>query len=464
MNKKDIIKFVIKPIENQGFRAWFVGGCVRDSLMNKAPHDFDICTDATPEQLHKIFHNFSEQNSEPFGVTMPIVNGELIEIATLRKDITKGRHPKIEFTDCMQEDAARRDFTINALFEDCEGTIFDPTGFGKEDIKNNKLRFIGSAKERIEEDPLRILRFVRFVCQKGFNPDESNIAEIKNIVESIGTDILFKEVSKERILKEFISTIGGKHFNSDKFDLLNACGLIKLIGLDPFFKDMENTEQSPVWHAEGNVLNHTKLVINEMSKEVQSVEDEHTRFIMMLSAMLHDIGKPESGRINGLNPKTGKPLTADHDIIGAKIAFDFCKSIGMPNIDCKDIEEIVGNHMNMHNLPKMKSKLDIMNILNLRNFDILVKLARSDFNGSIAIKECDDDYLIIDQTLNLPKIKDLIGKQLPKPIITGDFLIKKGFKPSKKFAKALSVAYKVQVNQNETNENTLFSNIKILLK
>jgi len=160
---------VLNPINEAGFKAYFVGGCVRDFLMGVEPHDYDICTTATPEELHKIFNKFSNvsNNSEPFGVTMLLIEidgkFEEVEIATLRKDITKGRHPKIEFTRDIKEDAERRDFTVNALYEDIDGFIFDMVG-GAQDIKNRTLRFVGNAQDRINEDPLRIFRFVRFLA------------------------------------------------------------------------------------------------------------------------------------------------------------------------------------------------------------------------------------------------------------------------------------------------------------
>lgn len=252
MTKSDIIKFIIKPIEDAGFRAFFVGGCVRDSLMNKEPHDYDICTDATPTQLHTVFKNFSEQNSEPYGVTMPIVNGELVEIATMRKDVTKGRHPKIEFTDCIQEDASRRDFTVNALYENDEGTVFDPTEKGKEDISKNLLRFVGKATERLLEDPLRAYRYVRFISQKGFESSLTleEIEEIKKII----TPDFYSEVSKERKLKELTGIFGGK-FLSDRFDtvfyLMTELKIFDDLGISSIFEDMKNCHQTPKWHAEG---------------------------------------------------------------------------------------------------------------------------------------------------------------------------------------------------------------------
>ena len=109
MDKKDLIELVIKPIEAKGGKAYFVGGCVRDALLNKEPNDYDITTNFTPARLHTVFKKFSNvsTNAENFGVTMPIINGEEIEIATFRKDLTKGRHPEVSLEASIEEDASR---------------------------------------------------------------------------------------------------------------------------------------------------------------------------------------------------------------------------------------------------------------------------------------------------------------------------------------------------------------------
>lgn len=255
MNLKEELKSkVLLPIKEAGFEAYFVGGCVRDMLMGVKPHDFDITTNATPEELHKIFSNFSNvsNNSEPFGVTMPLIKFsdgtvEEIEIATFRKDITKGRHPKIEFTTSIQEDASRRDFTVNAIYEDADGNIIDPVK-GADDIKANTLRFIGNAQDRISEDPLRIFRFVRFLASKGFK-------SAHGIPECMTWKADFDDVSKERILKELEKTFGGKYlFSNDPapFMFFMACGIHHKIGMTQLMVDMSNIEQSWMWHSEGS--------------------------------------------------------------------------------------------------------------------------------------------------------------------------------------------------------------------
>ena len=150
--KDQLIEKVLKPIEAAGFKAYFVGGCVRDRLMGKEPHDYDICCSANPEQLHKIFSKFSNvsKNAEQFGVTMPLIeiNGKLeeIEIATFRKDVSKGRHPEVSLEATLEEDASRRDFRINAMYEDKDGNIIDPFD-GQKDIEQKALHFVGDPKE-----------------------------------------------------------------------------------------------------------------------------------------------------------------------------------------------------------------------------------------------------------------------------------------------------------------------------
>ena len=174
MDKQDIKDLVMRPIIDKGFDIYFVGGCVRDKLLGQEPHDYDLVTNAKPEDLHQVFSQFSNvsKNSEQFGVTIPLIKKgdqiEEVEIATFRKDITEGRHPEVSLDASINEDASRRDFTINALYEDIDGNVLDPTGFGKEDIKNKIIRFVGHADDRIREDPLRALRLIRFVSKLGF--------------------------------------------------------------------------------------------------------------------------------------------------------------------------------------------------------------------------------------------------------------------------------------------------------
>ena len=469
MTKKEIIEKVIVPIENAGFKAFFVGGCVRDKLMGVEPHDFDICTDAAPKELHKIFNHFSEQKSEEFGVTMPIIDGELFEIATMRKDITKGRHPKIEFTRNIEEDALRRDFTVNALYEDKDGNIIDPTKKGVKDIKSKTLRFVGSARDRILEDPLRIFRYVRFISQKGFSYINSDRITIGNLVNETGSFHLFEDVSRERQLKELIGIFGGKYFSSKIItELMEPFGINDVIDLHCILEDMKECTQNPKWHSEGSVVNdfgeyirygtvfeHTLLVVDKM------IEQEHD-WLDILAAILHDVGKYTAGIEQGCKPGCEWPITKGHDIIGAPIAYDFCKKLGMSNSDSELIRWLVANHMNAHNISKTKSKCKIWKLLSSKEFDRLLKLSIADSNGSI--HTAPNEYLDLCELIKLPEYAPLVKKEMPVPLVTGtDLIAEFDLVPNPNFKKALEVGYIMQIDQNSSKKEIL-SNIRNLAK
>ena len=487
--KNILIREVFEPIEKAGFKVWFVGGCVRDQLMGVAPHDFDICTNAKPADLHKIFTKFSNvsENSEPFGVTIILVpqNDKMmeVEIATLRKDITKGRHPKIEFTDSVKEDAMRRDFTVNALFETSKGEIIDPTGFGVVDCENKTLRFVGDPQERISEDPLRIFRFVRFLASKGFS-------SAHDIHDTLNWKADFEDVSKERILKELEKTFAGKFLFTGTprpWDFFLSTRVAHRIGMAGLMVDMVNETQSLKWHAEGstwqsadgvtkpaellitfkgfqpvangNVLDHVLRVMENMSK-LTADSDEHKRFIMMMAAFLHDIGKtkPEGEKTStwihdGQEVSETIPVVHNHDVVGAPMALEFCKKLGMSNDDSEFVSELTRMHMRMHQLTKIKSRFAMLKLTNHPFFNDIVTLAKAD--ESACIKTVDDEWIGVEQALKVPLASECVGVPMPKPLVTGDDLIAAGRKPGPEFKKLLEIGMKLQIDQNQKKESIL---------
>lgn len=513
--KQTLIDKVLKPIELAGGKAFFVGGCVRDELMGLEPHDFDITTNLVPEELHKIFNRFSNvsKNSEPFGVTMILIdtdNGvEEVEIATFRKDTTTGRHPVVSMDATIEEDAARRDFTVNALYEDSEGNIIDPTGHGIEDIKLNMLRFVGKAVDRVKEDNLRLFRFCRFMAQKGFKPNMDDIQDIRVFVSS--SKYLFKDVSKERQLKELKGIFGGKYFmtkNDSTLKFMEDFGILDEIGLTPIFEEMKQTTQNPKWHSEGGVFviqsdiskphevtgeqfanefvdarylgeplpkivkvikygtvyHHTILVMKKMAELINSkdflVTDEHERFLLQLGALCHDFGKVISARRKEKkHPEDGFYRVKDHPVTGVAPAEEFCKGIILSNDDTDVIKNLVLHHMEMHHLFKAKNKYNILKLTTNPVFDMLVKLAVADSNGCCKTAEDDEEMNILD-ALKIPRIKECLGVKMPPRILTGNDLIEKGYTPGPAFAKALETAHKIQINSNVTDKGVLFQNVK----
>jgi putative nucleotidyltransferase with HDIG domain len=239
-------------------------------------------------------------------------------------------------------------------------------------------------------------------------------------------------------------------------------GIFDAIHLTEIFEDMKTCEQNPKWHSEGNVFNHTMLVVKAAVARAPKIENEIDRFVFIMGAILHDCGKPASGRKNGLS-KNGFPAVKDHAEVGAPIAYKFLRDLRLDCATAHRIEGLVANHMKMHQLGMMDKKFAIMSILNLPDFDLLCELCRSDSDGCIKTA-ADDEEMPLDEALASPKIASLIGQPIPAPIVTGDDLIALGFKPSEKFRKALEVAHKDQVNNGKTDKAILIANIKNMLK
>ena len=237
--KSDKIKkiFYILNSENKN-QAMFVGGCVRKHLLKEKIDDIDIATSLTPNEISKKFQNSNIQVKETgvdHGTLTLIFEGQKFEITTLRKDIlTDGRHAKIEFTENWTEDSKRRDFTINAIYLDQKGKIFDPQ-LGLEDLKNKRVKFIGDPNQRIKEDFLRILRFIRFSIQyQSFEISE----EVKKAIKVNLNGII--KLSKERVLSELEKIIKLRNF----YDLFKNEFILEIFKLIfPEFKHLSRIKK-----------------------------------------------------------------------------------------------------------------------------------------------------------------------------------------------------------------------------
>ena len=211
--KNKDLKFIFKKLQHgipeKKIAARFVGGCVRKYLLNEKIDDIDIATILTTDQIREKFKdtNLKVINTGIKHGTVTLVSDKLkVELTTLRKDIkTDGRHAEVEFTDDWKIDSERRDFTINAIYLDINGKIFDPQ-MGKADLKNNIVKFIGDPQKRIEEDYLRIIRFIRFKIMYDSAVEPTTIKAIKHNLDGI------KKISKERILIELMKILELQNF------------------------------------------------------------------------------------------------------------------------------------------------------------------------------------------------------------------------------------------------------------
>lgn len=446
MDKSLVLDKVLLPIVNAGYKAYLVGGCVRDYVMGVTPHDYDVVTSATPEQIHTLFTNTIDINSESFGIVVINIECENIEIATMREDREcDGRHTEVSFTNDYIIDAQRRDFTMNALYEDVNGNILDPTGLGLSDIKNKKIRFVGDMKTRCDEDNLRALRAIRFLSKLGF--EIVDIVDFKKLLNDKDFKKSFSvRVSNERIGQEMIKLISGK-------DTVTA---IKLI-IENFnellpdnFNDMVKLPVFKGFHTTDNLMEHTLVVFDDVCKNSNDTE-------LRISALLHDIGK--------LTTQDETCHATYHDLVGAKIAKDFVlDKWKFTKKASEKVYDIIASHMEAHFLYQ-RGFLKLFKFMRKENFDLILILLHADcVDRDINIESS------FDKVINRADFEDLRKKSLVeiKPIITGDTLIKLGYKQSPEFKRVLSLALDEQmrnfINGTEINMNRFEKQIKNFFK
>ena len=410
---------IVRKLQESGHTAYFAGGCVRDELRGDPPEDYDVATDARPEEVEALFKKTRAVGAH-FGVILVHENGFDYEIATFRSDGSyfDGRRPDSVTFSSPEEDAERRDFTINGLFHDpvVEKTI-DFVG-GQDDLKAGIIRAIGDAAARFEEDHLRLLRCVRFAARFGFEIDPPTWEAVKKHAPKI------KEISPERIREEF-SRILVDPSRVKGFDLLVESGLMKEIL--PEIIDLQGCEQPPQFHPEGDVFVHTRLMLTLLPEAVT--------LPLVLSVLFHDIGKPatfsydedaERIRFNG------------HEKVGADMTGEILRRLKYSNAVIEATVEMVVNHMVFKDVQKMRTA-------KLKRF-----MARETFEEEMELHRVDclaswgglDNYEFLQE-----KEEEFANEPLiPPPLITGKDLLDRGWKPGPKMGEALTA---VQTQQLE---------------
>ncbi len=267
-------EIIFQLLERNGYEGYLVGGCVRDMLMGKVPHDIDITTNATPEEIKEVFCDYHTLDiGAKHGTVTVMLEGEPIEITTYRKEstYTDGRHPdSVTFTRNITDDLSRRDFTVNSIAYNSKSGLVDPFG-GKDDIEKKVLRCVGSPTERFREDSLRILRGLRFASVLGFTIAKDTAQAMYDCRELINI------VSPERIFTELSKLLCGKNAG----DIIENYSDILAVAL-PEIKDMKGFEQHNFHHIY-DVLRHTVKVVDSVYPAVD----------LRLAALFHDCGKPD---------------------------------------------------------------------------------------------------------------------------------------------------------------------------
>jgi len=422
---KDFSTSIVRTLRGQGFQAYLVGGCVRDLLLGREPKDYDVATDATPEEVMRVFPETYAVGAQ-FGVVLvpaPQENSaeasisRTVEVATFRADVgySDGRHPdEVRFSRDPREDVARRDFTINGMLLDpVGGEVFDFVG-GRKDLEAGVIRTIGEPEHRLGEDKLRMLRAIRFAARFEYEIDPATFAAIRNLAEQIVV------VSRERVRDELTRMLTEGHGRRALL-LLDESGLLPQVL--PEISAMKGVEQPPEFHPEGDVFVHTMLLLDHLPQPCPMT--------LAWGALLHDVGKPATFRV------ADRIRFDNHVEVGVKIAEEICRRLRFSYDETEQILALVDNHMRFGHVARMKEST-LKRFLRLPAFDEHLALHRADSLAS-------HGNLSTYEFLQRKRAEIPPAKMRPAPLVTGDDLIAEGRIPGPKFREILTAVEDAQL-------------------
>ena len=421
---------VIRELRRHGFEAYLAGGCVRDVLLGLEPADYDVTTNATPNEVMRIFPETYAVGAQ-FGVVLvpvpkdgereivPAEHPHAIEVATFRSDgiYSDGRHPdQVRYSGSPEEDVQRRDFTINGLLMDpLDGDrVLDFVG-GRADLDAGIIRAIGDAERRLQEDKLRMLRGIRFAARFRYAIDPPTFAAIKKLAPQI------HQVSRERVRDELTKMLTEGHARQ-AFELLESTGLLK--EALPEIDRMHGVEQPPQFHPEGDVWIHTMMLLEQLPANCPRT--------LAWGALLHDVGKPPTFRV-----APDRIRFDGHVEVGVRMAHEICQRLHFSNDDTEQIEALVANHMRFADVERMKAST-LKRFLRLPNFDEHLELHRIDCLSSHRDLSL---YNFVSE-----KLRTTPPEQIrPEPLLSGRELIELGYVPGPRFKEILCAVEDAQL-------------------
>jgi tRNA nucleotidyltransferase (CCA-adding enzyme) len=360
------VKSVIGNLQKAGFQAYIVGGCVRDFLLEKEPKDWDVTTNAKPEEIQKVFpDSFYENNFLTVTARTGSKKAELaeIEITTYRLEAkySDKRHPdEVRYAKKLEDDLSRRDFTVNAMAMDEKKKVIDLFD-GQKDLDKKIIRTVGSPEERFNEDALRMLRAARFATTLGFKIEEKTAEAIKK------NSIWLEAISKERIRDEFVKIIMADNA-AGGIELLRELGLLKYIV--PELLDNYGISQNK---------HHIYDCYQHAVKSLEYTAKKKFNMYVRLAALLHDIGKPRV--------KVGQGESAtfyNHEIVGARMAFQILNNLKFSKKDVEKITKLVRYHLFYYNVDEVKESSVRRLVRNMgpENMEELLQVRQADRIGS----------------------------------------------------------------------------------
>jgi poly(A) polymerase len=409
---RELANSICETLRQRGYQALLCGGCVRDLILGREPADYDVTTDARPEQVMALFPESVAVGAQ-FGVVLIPRDALKVEVATFRSDVgySDGRHPDaVVYSTTAQDDVQRRDFTINGLLMRPEsGEILDFVG-GQADLKAGVIRAIGEPDRRFAEDKLRLMRAVRFAARFGFEIDAETFQAIRKQAREI------HQVSPERLRDELTKMlVEGQARRA--FEILDETWLLALVL--PQVAAMKGVEQPPQYHPEGDVWTHTLAMIEGLPAGGSAT--------LAWGVLLHDVGKPPTFRPVS---ETGDRIRFDgHVDVGVRMAEEICRRFRFSNEETTQILALIANHMRFKDVDRMRAST-------LKRF---VRLPRFEEHMELHRLDCLSSHRRLDA---YESVRRLLAETPPEQIrpsrlLSGDDIQRMGYVPGPLFSEIL---------------------------
>jgi len=417
---RELANSICEVLRRNGYQALLVGGCVRDLLLGREPADYDVTTNATPEEVMKLFPESVAVGAQ-FGVMLIPRDGWKVEVAAFRSDVgySDGRHPdRVVYSKTPEEDVQRRDFTINGLLMRHDtGEVLDFVG-GQADLKAEIIRAIGEPSRRFTEDKLRMMRAVRFAARFGFEIEATTFRAIRRHAGEI------HQVSPER-LRDELTKLLTEGAARQGFELLDETWLLEQVL--PEIASMKGVEQPPQYHPEGDVWMHTRMMLEGLPAGSSPT--------LAWGVLLHDVGKPPTFRPA---PETGDRIRFDgHVEVGVRMAEEICRRLRFSNEETEQILALVANHMRFKDVESMRTST-LKKFVRQPHFDEHLALHRLD---SLSSNRHLEAYEFVQRF-----IAETPPEQVrPERLLTGDDLQGMGFRPGPLFSEILGALEEVQL-------------------
>ena len=418
---------ILRVLEDHGYEAFVVGGCVRDSLLGRNPNDWDITTSALPLQVKALFRRTIDTGLKHGTVTI-LMDGEPFEVTTYRVDgeYLDGRHPsEVTFTASLQEDLQRRDFTINAMAYSEKKGLQDLFG-GLPDLEKGLIRAVGDPAKRFGEDALRIMRAVRFAAQLGYEVEEETVQAMKELAPTLS------KISAERIAAELEKLLVSPH--PEKLKMAYECGITAVI-LPEFDRCMETAQNNP--HHKYSVGEHT----------IVSIGNARPDRILRYTMLMHDMGKPSCKTTD----EQGIDHFYGHQEVSAQMANDILRRLKSDNETRRSVSKLVRYHDLTCGLTG-KSVRKAISLIGEDLFPLYLEVkdadtrAQSDFRFQEKMDYLEEVRLLYRKILeegDCLSLKDLA--------VNGKDLIAAGMKPGREIGEVLGAMYRDVIDDPEHN-------------